>query len=162
MKVFILLTLFGIVYNERLANSSLFDSINRDLDEIKAAISKTLKSPRFNTSSYVFKTDTSDYSDTKVAAHYLEDLEADRLEVDCSEPTNHENLWKFSVPYLNDSLGILRFREFRNKPVLLVNVATFCESTKEYPLYNDLKDKYGDNLVIVGFPSNQFLNVIIL
>lgn len=151
-----LMLMVTIVYGQRTNSSALFDSINDDLEEIKKSLAKTLKSPRFNQSSYEFKTDIGD-SDLD-HSHYLEDLEKDRPFVSCSVPNDGESIWKYSIPYLDQSKGLLRFRDFRGKPLLLVNVATFCESTIEYPLYNELKEKYGDDLIIVGFPSNNFMN----
>ncbi|KAG0663934.1 hypothetical protein C6P45_000719 [Maudiozyma exigua] len=51
------------------------------------------------------------------------------------------------------------FSEFKNKPVMVVNVASKCGFTKQYTdlqkLYDEYK-KYGFN--IIGFPCNQFKN----
>ncbi|CAB4252003.1 similar to Saccharomyces cerevisiae YIR037W HYR1 Thiol peroxidase [Maudiozyma barnettii] len=51
------------------------------------------------------------------------------------------------------------FSEFKNKPVLIVNVASKCGFTKQYTdlqkLYDEYK-KYG--FTIIGFPCNQFKN----
>ncbi|KAF7494128.1 Glutathione peroxidase 6 [Sarcoptes scabiei] len=141
-------------------------------NEIKSSITKTLKSsPRLNGTSFTFSTTDLSKSnefgfpnkglnefDSDVHAHYLSDLTQDKPFVRCSKPNDGDSLWKYSIPYLNKSEGLLRFREYRGKPILLVNVATFCESTIEYPMYNELKDRYGDDLIIVGFPCNQFLN----
>lgn len=164
--IILLLTIVGHHQGQRIAtnSSAILDSINRDLDELKSSISKTLNSPRFNSSSYIFRTNVNSNSsfDTDLEdshTHFLVDLNQDRPFVQCSTPNDGDSLWKFSIPFLNESDGLLRFREFRGKPLLLVNVATFCESTIEYPIYNQLKDKYGDQLIIIGFPSNNFLNV---
>ncbi|KAH9491017.1 Glutathione peroxidase 6 [Dermatophagoides farinae] len=163
--IILLLTIVGHHQGQRIAtnSSAILDSINRDLDELKSSISKTLNSPRFNSSSYIFRTNVNSNSsfDTDLEdshTHFLVDLNQDRPFVQCSTPNDGDSLWKFSIPFLNESDGLLRFREFRGKPLLLVNVATFCESTIEYPIYNQLKDKYGDQLIIIGFPSNNFLN----
>lgn len=49
--------------------------------------------------------------------------------------------------------------EYKDKVILVVNVASKCGYTKQYgdlqKIYSDLKDK---NFVILGFPCNQFLN----
>ena len=70
----------------------------------------------------------------------------------CAKPTDDDNIYKYSIAHLNSSLGTIDFSKFKGKPVLIVNVATFCGSTIEYPLYNQLKDKFGSQLEIVAFP----------
>lgn len=140
--------------------SRILDSINKDLDEIKRTLAQAQASRNRSLSgdSLVGKSDK-----VKEAGHYLTPLKetTDRQWVSCATPTDDDNIYKYSIPYLNQSLGQLDFAQYRGsgKPLLLVNVATFCESTIEYPLYNQLKDQFGDKLVIVAFPCNQFLNV---
>jgi len=47
--------------------------------------------------------------------------------------------------------------EYKNKIVLVVNVASKCGFTPQYEGLQKLYDKYEkDGLVILGFPSNQF------
>ena len=52
---------------------------------------------------------------------------------------------------------VLNLNVYKNKTVLLVNVASKCGFTKQYAdlqiLYNKYKDK---NFIIIGIPSNQF------
>ena len=46
---------------------------------------------------------------------------------------------------------------YKNKIILIVNVASKCGFTKQYSGLQTLYDKYRDNgLVILGIPSNQF------
>ena len=46
---------------------------------------------------------------------------------------------------------------FKNKTVLLVNVASNCGFTKQYSELQELYDKYNKKgLVVLGVPSNQF------
>tara|TARA_Y100001970_G_scaffold293664_1_gene442109 strand:+ start:4678 stop:5283 length:606 start_codon:yes stop_codon:yes gene_type:complete len=47
--------------------------------------------------------------------------------------------------------------EFKNKKILIVNVASKCGYTYQYSGLQDLYDKYKDELVVLGFPSNDFL-----
>ena len=52
---------------------------------------------------------------------------------------------------------IVDFSEFKNKVVLIVNVASKCGNTKQYKDLQDLYDKYKDQgFEILGFPCNQF------
>ncbi len=48
--------------------------------------------------------------------------------------------------------------DFEGKYVLCVNVASKCGYTKQYQPLQELHEKYSDQLVIIGFPCNQFLN----
>ena len=46
---------------------------------------------------------------------------------------------------------------YRNKTVLLVNVASYCGFTKQYTDLQNLYDKYRDNdFLVIAVPSNQF------
>ena len=52
---------------------------------------------------------------------------------------------------------VLNLNTYKNKIILLVNVASKCGFTKQYSGLQSLYDKYYDNdLVILGIPSNQF------
>ena len=47
--------------------------------------------------------------------------------------------------------------EFKNKVLLIVNVASECGLTYQYEGLQDLHDKYKENgLEVLGFPCNQF------
>ena len=47
--------------------------------------------------------------------------------------------------------------EFKNKVLLIVNVASECGLTYQYEGLQDLQDKYKENgLEVLGFPCNQF------
>jgi len=50
--------------------------------------------------------------------------------------------------------------EYKGKVLLIVNTASKCGFTPQYEglekLYKDVKEKHGDDFVILGFPCNQF------
>ena len=46
--------------------------------------------------------------------------------------------------------------KFKGKFMLLVNVASNCGFTNQYKALQQLSETYGDELVVVGFPCNQF------
>lgn len=48
------------------------------------------------------------------------------------------------------------FSEFKGKKVLIVNTASECGYTPQYEGLQKLHEKYGDKLVIIGCPCNQF------
>ena len=48
---------------------------------------------------------------------------------------------------------------YKNKTILLVNVASKCGFTKQYKDLQSLYEKYKDNnFIVIGVPSNQFGN----
>lgn len=52
----------------------------------------------------------------------------------------------------------IKLSEYKNKVVLVVNVASRCGFTKQYENLEKMYQKYKDkNFVILGFPCNQFL-----
>ena len=49
------------------------------------------------------------------------------------------------------------FKEFKGKPVLIVNTASYCGFTKQYNDMQELWEKYRDRgLIVLGVPSNSF------
>lgn len=50
--------------------------------------------------------------------------------------------------------------DYKGKVVLVVNTASKCGFTPQYAglekLYKDVREKHGDDFVILGFPCNQF------
>ena len=61
----------------------------------------------------------------------------------------------FNIKDINEETFALE--KFKNKTVLLVNVASNCGFTKQYAELQELYDKYSKKgLVVVGVPSNQF------
>lgn len=78
---------------------------------------------------------------------------------ECFSSNDGDNIFKYTIENLNSSLPDIRFSDFKGKVIFIINVATFCRSTKDYRQLNQLVEQFGDQLVIVGFPSNNFLNV---
>ena len=59
---------------------------------------------------------------------------------------------------INDLNGKkINLSQYKDKTILLVNVASKCGFTKQYTGLQSLYEKYKDNgFVIIGIPSNQF------
>lgn len=60
--------------------------------------------------------------------------------------------------FLDISGKKIELREFEGKKILFVNVASKCVYTPQYDQLQELHEKHGDKLVIIGFPCNQFLS----
>jgi glutathione peroxidase len=69
---------------------------------------------------------------------------------------NNNNFYNLSAKTLNNEDII--FSNFKEKVVLIVNVASFWGYTnRDYPQLNELQEKYGPKgFIILGFPCNQF------
>lgn len=48
------------------------------------------------------------------------------------------------------------FSSLKGKKVMIVNTASKCGNTPQYKQLESLYEKYGDKLVILGFPANDF------
>lgn len=48
------------------------------------------------------------------------------------------------------------FSRFKGKKVLLVNVASKCGYTSQYAELQELHEKHGDKITVLGFPANNF------
>ena len=72
-----------------------------------------------------------------------------------SEAKYEKLFFDFSIKNINGEL--INFSDYKNKTILLVNVASKCGFTKQYSglqkLYENYKDK---GFVVIGVPSNQF------
>ena len=65
--------------------------------------------------------------------------------------------YDFSFNDLDGS--IIKLSEFREKVIVIVNVASQCGFTKQYEDMQKIWDKYQSNgLVVIGVPSNDFGN----
>ena len=52
---------------------------------------------------------------------------------------------------------VIDLNNFKGKPVLIVNTASYCGFTKQYEDMQELWDKYRDKgLIVLGIPSNSF------
>ena len=52
---------------------------------------------------------------------------------------------------------IISMNTYKGKKVLVVNVASRCGYTPQYEGLQELYEAYGDSLVVLGFPSNDFM-----
>ncbi len=65
-----------------------------------------------------------------------------------------KSIHSFKVEALDGST--IDFSNFKGKKILIVNTASECGFTPQYKELEALYKTYKDNLVIVGFPANNF------
>jgi|SRR5690554_473418 len=63
-------------------------------------------------------------------------------------------IYDFKVPALET--GDIDFSAYKGKKILIVNTASECGYTPQYKQLEELYNTYRDELVIVGFPANNF------
>lgn len=69
---------------------------------------------------------------------------------------NYEKTF-FDLSIKNIDNKVVHLKEYKNKTILLVNVASQCGFTKQYSSLQTLYDKYkNQGLIVMGVPSNQF------
>jgi glutathione peroxidase len=65
------------------------------------------------------------------------------------------SIYDFSVKGLDGAT--VDFDQYRGKNLLIVNTASKCGYTPQYETLQQLHEKYGDRITVLGFPANNFL-----
>ena len=65
-----------------------------------------------------------------------------------------ENIYSFKVESIDGKS--IDLSTFKGKKILIVNTASKCGFTPQYKDLEELSKRYKDNLVIIGFPANNF------
>ena len=68
--------------------------------------------------------------------------------------TSQKSVHEFDIQTIDGTTQALS--AFRGKKLLFVNTASECGFTSQYEALQNLHSKYGNNLVIIGFPANNF------
>ncbi len=68
---------------------------------------------------------------------------------------NTSSIYDFKVEAIDGTT--IDFSEYKGKKLLIVNTASKCGYTPQYEDLQTLHEEYGDKLVILGFPSNNFM-----
>ena len=68
---------------------------------------------------------------------------------------NEKVFYDFKINSISGDL--INLNDYRGKPVLVVNTASYCGFTKQYDDMQELWEKYKDKgLIVLGVPSNSF------
>lgn len=65
-----------------------------------------------------------------------------------------KNIYQFSFTSIDGKH--INLSQFKGKKLLLVNTASKCGFTPQYKELEELSQKFGDKLVVIGFPANNF------
>jgi len=65
-----------------------------------------------------------------------------------------KSLYDFKMKSIDGE--VIDFSKYKGKKVLIVNTASECGYTPQYKDLEELNKKYGDKVVILGFPANNF------
>ncbi len=71
-----------------------------------------------------------------------------------STPMQQQSIHDFKVESLDGAT--IDFASFKGKKILVVNTASACGYTPQYKELEQLYQQHKENLVIVGFPANNF------
>ncbi len=64
------------------------------------------------------------------------------------------SIHQFKVKSINgDTIDLA---DYKGKKLMIVNVASECGFTNQYTQLQELHEKFGDKIEIIGFPSNDF------
>ncbi len=73
--------------------------------------------------------------------------------------SSHADYKKIFYEFKINSISgeVIDLNDFKGKPVLVVNTASYCGFTKQYDDMQELWDRYRDKgLIVLGIPSNSF------
>lgn len=68
--------------------------------------------------------------------------------------TSGQSVYDFKINSLEGEE--IDFQRYRGKSLLIVNVASRCGFTPQYADLQKLHDQFGDRIVVLGFPANNF------
>ena len=68
--------------------------------------------------------------------------------------TSQKSVHEFDIKTIDGKTQALS--NFKGKKMLFVNTASECGFTSQYEALQNVHEKYGNHLVIIGFPANNF------
>lgn len=85
---------------------------------------------------------------------FLQSCAQEKPKKENNMPQKNKSIYDFKVKNLEGE--IIDFSTFKGKKILIVNTASECGFTPQYADLEKLYQTYKDQLVIVGFPANNF------
>jgi glutathione peroxidase len=82
----------------------------------------------------------------------ISNMQLNRMDANTQPPAT--SFYSFKMESLTGEA--IDFSRYKGKKVLLVNVASKCGFTPQYAELEELHKKYGDKVVVLGFPANNF------
>lgn len=76
-------------------------------------------------------------------------------EVTMDQATQTESFYNFNYQSIKNDEAI-SLKDYQGKVVLIVNTASACGFTPQYKELEELQQEFKDQLVVIGFPCNQF------
>jgi glutathione peroxidase len=77
-----------------------------------------------------------------------------RPEITSENMNNTASFYDFKMKSIDGKE--IDFSQFKGKKVLIVNTASECGYTPQYAGLQELHEKFGDKVVVLGFPCNDF------
>ncbi|MBI1224273.1 MAG: glutathione peroxidase [Bacteroidetes bacterium] len=74
---------------------------------------------------------------------------------DTENEATQSAFYDFKMPDLVSG-ELINFKKYMGKKVVVLNVASQCGYTPQYADWQAFHEEYGDNIVVLGFPANNF------
>lgn len=71
-----------------------------------------------------------------------------------ASPVKEKKIYDFQIESVDGKT--INFSKYKGKKLLIVNTASKCGYTPQYKALEELYQKYGKKLVVIGFPSDNF------
>jgi glutathione peroxidase len=71
-----------------------------------------------------------------------------------NNPENKKTFHDFTMKSIDGKE--INLSQYKGKKILVINVASECGYTKQYADLQKFHEKYGDKIVLLGFPANNF------
>lgn len=79
-----------------------------------------------------------------------------KMRTNTSDAMSTSSFYDFKLPTLTDGESI-DFSQYKGKKVVLLNVASKCGYTPQYADWEAFNKEHGDQVVVLGFPANNFM-----
>jgi glutathione peroxidase-family protein len=82
-----------------------------------------------------------------------------KLFTNCINTNSSASIYDYSFYDIRDDKkqNLIALSKYKGKTLVIVNTATYCGYTNQYPYFNKLKDHYSSgDFEILAFPCNQF------